>query len=77
MDELRRSLRMMQEDFDLVATLSEYCEIASERTGSRCAFPRTGRERAVGPESALALFRVLQEASPTWRKHAGKERWWR
>src|SRR5204863_4330766 len=31
MDELRRSLRMMQEDFDLVGTLSDYCKVASGR----------------------------------------------
>jgi two-component system, NarL family, sensor histidine kinase DegS len=72
MDELRRSLRMMQEDFDLVETLSDYCEVASARHRLEVRFQRTGRERAVGPESALALFRVLQEAVANVARHCGK-----
>lgn len=72
MDELRRSLRMMQEDFDLVETLSDYCEVASTRHRLEVRFQRTGRERAVGPESALALFRVLQEAVANVARHCGK-----
>ena len=72
MDELRRSLRMMQEGFDLVETLSEYCEIASARHRLEVRFQRTGAERAVGPESALALFRVLQEAVANVARHCGK-----
>ena len=72
MDELRRSLRMMQEDFDLVETLSDYCEIASARHRLEVRFQRTGQERAVGPASALALFRVLQEAVANVARHCGK-----
>ena len=72
MDELRRSLRMMKEDFDLVATLSEYCKLASGRHRLDVRFNRAGRERFVGPESALALFRVLQEAITNAAKHCGK-----
>ncbi|MGZ6125552.1 MAG: sensor histidine kinase, partial [Myxococcales bacterium] len=72
MDELRRSLRMMQEDFDLVETLSDYCKVASVRHRLEVTFERTGNERAVGPESALALFRVLQEAVANVARHCGK-----
>jgi signal transduction histidine kinase len=72
MDELRRSLRMMQEDFDLVETLSEYCRVASARHRLEVGFERVGNERAVGPESALALFRVLQEAVANVARHCGK-----
>ncbi|MCA1825994.1 MAG: sensor histidine kinase [Myxococcales bacterium] len=72
MDELRRSLRMMKEDFDLVATLSDYCKLASGRHRLDVRFARVGRERQVGPESALALFRVLQESITNTSKHCGK-----
>jgi signal transduction histidine kinase len=72
MDELRRSLRMMKEDFDLVATLGDYCRLASGRHRLEVSFSCIGRERSVGPESALALFRVLQEAITNVAKHCGK-----
>src|SRR4051794_4432638 len=72
MDELRRSLRMMKEDFDLVATLSDYCKLASGRHRIDVRFSRVGRERQVGPESSLALFRVLQEAIANVARHCGK-----
>jgi two-component system sensor histidine kinase DegS len=72
MDELRRSLRMMKEDFDLVATLSDYCRLASGRYRLEVRFSRVGQERFIGPESALALFRVLQEAITNVAKHCGK-----
>src|SRR2546429_2303960 len=61
-EELRRSLRMMKEDFDLIGTLSDYCRLASARHRLEVRFQRSGRERPVGPESAPALFPVLQEA---------------
>jgi signal transduction histidine kinase len=35
-------------------------------------FSRLGRERFVGPESALGLFRVLQESLTNVSKHCGK-----
>src|SRR2546430_732248 len=35
-------------------------------------FSRSGRERFVGPESALALFRVLQESLTNVAKHCGR-----
>src|SRR5205085_6082609 len=35
-------------------------------------FARVGRERMVGPESALGLFRVLQESLTNVSKHCGK-----
>jgi signal transduction histidine kinase len=69
MEELRRSLRMMKEDFDLVGAVSDYCKLASGRHRLDVRFARTGSERAVGPETALALFRVLQEAITNAAKH--------
>jgi signal transduction histidine kinase len=72
MDELRRSLRMMKEDFDLVVALGDYCKVAGGRHRLDVRFSRVGRERFVGPESALALFRVLQESLTNVSKHCGK-----
>ncbi len=72
MDELRRSLRMMKEDFDLVAALGDYSKLAGGRHRLEVRFSRVGRERFVGPESALALFRVLQESLTNISKHCGK-----
>jgi signal transduction histidine kinase len=69
MDELRRSLKMMKEDFDLVESVSDYCKLASARHRLDVRFERSGQERSVGPESALALFRVLQEAITNAAKH--------
>jgi signal transduction histidine kinase len=71
-DELRRSLRMMKEDFDLVGTLSDYCKVASARHRLDVHFEQAGDERTVGPESALALFRVLQESITNVSRHCGK-----
>src|SRR5205814_10383376 len=53
MDELRRSLRMMQEDFDLVAALQDACRVAAARQRLDVRFTRTGRELPIGPETAL------------------------
>jgi signal transduction histidine kinase len=72
MDELRRSLRMMKEDFDLVSALAEYCKMSSGRHRLEVRFSCLGPERFVGPESALGLFRVLQESLTNVSKHCGK-----
>jgi len=71
-DELRRALRMMKEDFDLVAALADYCRVASARHRLDVRFSKTGEEQPVSPESSLALFRVLQEALTNVAKHCGK-----
>ncbi len=72
MDELRRSLRMMKEDFDLIGTLGDFCRVASARHRLDVRFTTVGDARSVGPESALALFRVLQEAIANVARHCGK-----
>jgi two-component system sensor histidine kinase DegS len=72
MDELRRSLRMMKEDFDLLGTLGEFCKVASSRHRLEVRFSTVGALRQVGPESSLALFRVLQEAIANVARHCGK-----
>ncbi len=71
-DELRRSLRMMQEDFDLAETLADYCRVASARHRLEVRFSQAGTARPVTPERALALFRVLQEAIANVARHCGR-----
>jgi two-component system sensor histidine kinase DegS len=71
-DELRRALRMMKEDFDLVAALSDYCAVGGARHRLEVRFAKTGEEQPVPPETSLALFRVLQEALTNVSKHCGK-----
>lgn len=70
-EELRRSLRMMREDFDLGVGLEEYVKTFTERTQASVAYHQSGTLlRRPEPESALALFRVLQECLSNTAKHA-------
>ncbi len=69
-EELRRSLRMMREDFDLVPALEEKCRTFGERSRLEVAFSRSGLETPVPPEVQLTVFRVLQESLTNVAKHA-------
>jgi len=70
-EELRRSLTMMRDDFDLVRGVEDACRKFEARTpGLKIGFRREGNELPVGPESALAMFRVLQESLANVVKHA-------
>ncbi len=69
-DELRRSLRMMREDFDLVPALEEKCRVFGERTRLAVTFEKTGPDHRLDPETELTIFRVLQESLNNVAKHA-------
>lgn len=70
-EELRRSLTMMRDDFDLVQGVADACEKFEARTRHLAlSFRREGLERPVGPEAALAIFRVLQESLTNVARHA-------
>ncbi len=70
-DELRRSLKMMRDDFDLVRAVGEVCAKFEGRSrGLKVRFSQEGRERPVGSEAALTLFRVLQESLTNVARHA-------
>jgi signal transduction histidine kinase len=69
-DELRRSLRMMREDFDLVPALEEKCRTFGDRAHVKVEFKRFGLETPVPPEVQLTIFRVLQESLNNIAKHA-------
>jgi signal transduction histidine kinase len=69
-EELRRNLRMMREDFELAQGLEDYARTFQERTGMRIHFERTGLQRKLPPDAQLALFRILQESLSNAVKHA-------
>ncbi|MFL5446238.1 MAG: sensor histidine kinase [Myxococcales bacterium] len=71
-DELRRSLRMMQDSFDLPGSLRDYCQLAATRHRLQVRFSMAGAEEPIGPESSFALFRVLQESLTNVSKHCGR-----
>ncbi|MGZ3459443.1 MAG: sensor histidine kinase, partial [Archangium sp.] len=69
-EELRRNLRMMREDFELTQGLEDYVRTLRERTQVDIRFERTGLPRKLSPEAQLALFRILQESLSNAIKHA-------
>jgi two-component system sensor histidine kinase DegS len=74
-EELRRSLHMMREDFDLGFGLEDYVKTFGERTQLDVAFTKSGTlQRRLPPETSLALFRVLQELLSNAAKHAQNSR---
>lgn len=74
-EELRRALSLMRDDFDLVRGVEDACRKFEARSrGLQVTFARVGRERAVSSEAALTLFRVLQESLANVSKHAAATR---
>ncbi len=69
-EELRRSLKMMREDFELGQGLDDYVKTFSQRTQVDIRFERTGLARKLAPDAQLALFRILQECLSNAVKHA-------
>lgn len=73
-DELRRSISMMRDDFDLVPAFEDYCHSFTDRAGLEVDFRVTGQIPRMDSELQLATFRVLQEALTNVRKHASAKR---
>jgi signal transduction histidine kinase len=70
-EELRRSLQMMREDFDLSNGVADYVRTFGERTQLPVRFERSGTlVGRLAPETSLALFRVLQELLSNAARHA-------
>ncbi len=69
-EELRRNLRMMREDFDLVHALEEYVKTFRDRTQLEITFLRSGIQERLSPDQAISLFRVLQECLSNAARHA-------
>jgi signal transduction histidine kinase len=70
-EELRRSLQMMREDFDLAHGVEDYVKTFGDRTQLPVRFEKSGTLLGrLAPEASLALFRVLQELLSNAVKHA-------
>lgn len=69
-EELRRNLQMMREDFELTQGLEDYVKTFGDRTQVDLRFERTGLPRKLSPDAQLALFRILQECLSNAVKHA-------
>ncbi len=70
-EELRRSLQMMREDFDLAHGFEDYVKTFGDRTQLPVRFEKSGTLlQRLAPETSLALFRVLQELLSNAVKHA-------
>lgn len=70
-EELRRSLTMMRDDFDLVRGVEDACEKFQARTRDlTIVCKQEGGDKTVTPEAALTVFRVLQESLANVAKHA-------
>lgn len=69
-EELRRNLRMMREDFELSQGLEDYVKTFRERTQLDVRFEKSGSAEKLSPDAQLTLFRVLQESLSNTAKHA-------
>lgn len=68
-EELRRNLRMMREDFELASALEDHIKTFGERTQLPIRFEKVGLPRKLSPDAQMALFRVLQEALSNAVRH--------
>jgi len=69
-EELRRSLRMMREDFELGQGLEEFLRNRREQTRMAIQYEQSGSPRKLAPDLQLAIFRVVQECVSNAVKHA-------
>lgn len=73
-DELRRSLSMMREEFELVPSLRSTCESFRNRHRLPCQIEILGQPPRLSSEQQLTIFRILQEALNNAAKHARAKR---
>ncbi|MFH2007124.1 MAG: sensor histidine kinase [bacterium] len=69
MEELRRAVSMMRDDFDLVVSLEEQCVTRSARGGPTIEFESQGTEQSLAPDQQLTCYRVLQEGLSNAIRH--------
>lgn len=74
MEELRRTVSMMREDFDPVALLEEYAHTWSHRHHMYLEWKVEGMERSLTPDKALCFHRILQESLNNIAKHADADK---
>ncbi len=68
-EELRRNLRMMREDFELTQAVEDHIKTFRDRTQLDVRFEKQGLPERLSPDAQLALFRVLQESLANSAKH--------
>ena len=69
-EELRRSLQMMRDQFDLIPALQDYCNTFQVRTKIDIAMEAEGKPWNLAAEVQLCIFRILQESLTNINKHA-------
>lgn len=69
-EELRRSLQMMREEFDLIPSLRSTVEKFQNRHRLPCEIDIKGKVPRLSSEQQLTIFRVLQECLNNAAKHA-------
>jgi len=69
-EELRRNLQMMREDFELSQGIEDYVKTFQDRTQLEIRFEKSGLAEKLSPDAQLTLFRVLQESLSNTAKHA-------
>jgi signal transduction histidine kinase len=69
-DELRRNLRMMRNDFDFRESFQDYLSAFRRRTRLNVSFQELGIPGRLPHAMQLSIFRVLQEALSNCAKHA-------
>lgn len=74
MEELRRAVSMMRDDFDLVLALEDHCAARTPPGEVEIGFSTGGVERPLGPDQQLACYRILQEALSNALGHARPSR---
>jgi signal transduction histidine kinase len=70
MDELRRAVQMMRDDFDLLPALEDHVVQFGQRMRLETRFEASGTERNLDPQTQLCLFHVLKEALANVARHA-------
>lgn len=73
-EELRRSLQMMREEFDLVPSLRSTVENFRNRHHLPCQIEIIGTPPRLSSEQQLTIFRILQECLNNAAKHARAKR---
>jgi two-component system sensor histidine kinase DegS len=73
-DELRRALVMMRNDFQLVPALENVTTTFKSRHKINCELNLRGQAPRLSSEAQLTIFRILQESLTNIAKHAGAKK---
>ncbi len=69
-DELRRNISMMRDDFELLAAMEDYCRAWEGRAKLKVVFEHVGKPPELPSEISLTIFRILQECLTNVARHA-------